>query len=235
MRKNGFLALGAALVAVGLPAAPALAATASGAAHAELIRSVLNVTHLRRQAAIRLGSRSVTISKSATASTTAAASRGTSTPTGAAAPRTDPPPAQCTWKTTVNVTGSYVEGALASTTSTWVNNIDCLDGKKNTSMRYLRADSELYLNSEKVSSGDVHSCVFPNKQDQVCKYVSSVGTHLCKGAMCAGVYQAIGYDTLELPAGWIWPSAPKTCVLIDSDRTLVCGEPSGDVTIPPTD
>src|SRR5579859_3978505 len=205
MRKNGLLAVVAAFAAIGIAAAPASAATSSGAIHAALIRSVLGVTH-SRQATIP-GSRSVTISKSTTASITATIARRTSTPRSAVSPLINPP-AQCKWITALEVSSSYQDGVLASTTSTWTNTVDCLDGKKNTSMAYLRAYSELYRDTELVKEGDKRSCVYPNTGNKLCKYVSSVGADLCSGVLCAGVYQAIGYDDLELPVGWIWPSAP---------------------------
>lgn len=135
-----------------------------------LIHSVLGVTH-SRQAAIRVGSRSVTISKSTTASITETIARRTSTPKSAAPPLINPP-AECTWKTELTVSSSYQDGVLVSTTSTWRNPVNCLDGNNNTSMAYLRAYSELYRDTDLVKKGDVQSCVYPNTQNKLCKYVS---------------------------------------------------------------
>jgi hypothetical protein len=233
MRKNGLLAVVTVVAAVGIAAAPASAATSSGPSHAGLLRSVLGVAH-SRQTAARIGSSLKTISESTTASVTATIGRRGSTLNSAASPLIDPP-ASCKYETELSIVSAYQDGTLVTSTATWKNSIDCIDGKKNTSMAYLRAASDLYRDTEQVRAGDVRSCVYPNKEGTVCKYVSSVGVNLCTGILCAGVYQAIGYDDLELPVGWVWTSTPDRCVLINNSRELICYEPTATETVTRTD
>ena len=83
-----------------------------------------------------------------------------------------------------------------------------------------------------IAGGTIHSCVYPNSTNKPCESVFSTGVHGCTGDLnCAGVYQAIGFEQLELPSGYVWTSYDTAyCTLLDPSD-MYCGYPTGDVTV----
>jgi hypothetical protein len=113
--------------------------------------------------------------------------------------------------------------------------ISCL-GTGNETMKFLHDEADLNLDQELVKKGSIGTCVWPNNQHKPCRGVHSSGVHVCTGEfLCAGAYQTLGYEHLELPSGWVWSSYDKSVCFLTDPQDLYCGIATGVITVTPTD
>lgn len=63
----------------------------------------------------------------------------------------------------------------------------------------------------KNSGGDAVSAGVLDECSGYCTSSESPGFYHCDGIGCAGNYQAIGFQSMELPEGWTWGAHPSYC------------------------
>jgi hypothetical protein len=143
------------------------------------------------------------------------------------------PPSSCNWgPVTGTVTATYTDHILSSVALVWSDHISCL-GTGSETMSFLRDQADAYRNTEQVKTGTAGTCVYPNTKNTPCRGVHSTGAHVCVGDLdCDGVYQFIGFETLELPSGYVWATFPKSCVTALGGREIFCSSATGTVTVP---
>lgn len=148
------------------------------------------------------------------------------------APASVNPPSVCHFgNVKATITATYDDNVLVSVSAHWSDVISCLSTGKET-MSFLRDQADLYHAQEKEKNGTTGSCVFPNRTHKTCRGAHSTGVHVCTGDLpCSGVYQVIGFETLELPGGHAWGKAPKSCIK-NGSRELICSHATHTVDIP---
>lgn len=129
---------------------------------------------------------------------------------------------------------TYVDHVLADTASVFTDAITC-KGTSKESMALLFDRINLYVNQNEAAEGSVGECAYPNKQKKVCQEVHSYGDHECAGERCAGIYQGIGVEHMDLPAGYVWNTYPKNACFLLNPQDLYCGYYTKDITVSPTD